>query len=146
MVTTLHHPTTEHSGFWLVQASGELDIGTLPDLERELFQALSISPPPSTPLLVLDLLPVTFLDCAAVRLLHRTRAAVLGRGGWFSLVHAERPTGLLLRRLRLQHLFPAYESVGDAVRAASVPSCGSPPCGGGTGGSAPTMTYERNTG
>ncbi|GAA2063835.1 hypothetical protein GCM10009801_08010 [Streptomyces albiaxialis] len=141
MVTTLHHPTTEHSGFWLVQASGELDIDTLPGLERELFQALGASPPPSTPLLVLDLLPVTFLDCAAVRLLHRTRSAVLGRGGWFSLVHSERPAGLLLRRLHLQHLFPGHASVADAVRAASVPACG-----GGPEGSAPTMAYERNTG
>ncbi|MFI0508987.1 anti-sigma B factor antagonist [Streptomyces canus] len=69
-------------GTTVVEVRGEIDILTAPSLSARL-DALSAGPCPD---LVLDLRPVSFIDCSGLRLLCRTRNRTRARQGRLRLV------------------------------------------------------------
>ncbi|GAB2814099.1 anti-sigma factor antagonist [Streptomyces daliensis] len=130
MTAILHHAGPHHDAYWLVKAAGELDIATLPLLEHDLHAALVR---PAVPRLIIDLRPVTFLDCAGLGLLCRVRGRVRRREGWLRLVYAAPVTVRLFGYAGLTDAFPAHASVDDALQG--IPSAArDADQAGGTGG------------
>ncbi|WP_406288856.1 STAS domain-containing protein [Embleya sp. NBC_00896] len=70
-------------GHWnVVELVGELDCATVFDAEAVLLRL----PMHAGAAVVVDLSEVTFLDCAALHMLSRTRSRVLALGGTFHLI------------------------------------------------------------
>jgi anti-sigma B factor antagonist len=86
----------------ILKLRGEIDIVTAGPLSARI-DALTSGPGPD---LVLDLRPVTFIDCRGLALLCRARTRVRNRGGRLRLV-VENPH--VLRLLRLTGLGGAFE-------------------------------------
>ncbi|AZP15518.1 anti-sigma factor antagonist [Streptomyces aquilus] len=89
-------------GTIVVEVQGEIDLCTGPPLSARL-DALTAGPFPD---LVLDLRPVSFVDCSGLRALCRARNRVLARGGRFRLVTE---SARLLGILRCVDLGDAFE-------------------------------------
>jgi anti-anti-sigma factor len=96
----------------LLGVRGELDIASVPELESALSWVFA---PEGPPLVVLDMLAVTFLDCAIVRPLLHARSTALSRGGALSLVCGPTPVRRLLRQLNLERRLATYDTVAAAL-------------------------------
>ncbi|MFD1659261.1 STAS domain-containing protein [Streptomyces caeni] len=86
----------------VAELRGEIDILTAPPLKARL-DALTAGPHPDV---VLDLRPVTFIDCTGLGLLCRARNRVMARGGRLRLVS---DSASFLRLLRGTGLAGAFE-------------------------------------
>ncbi|MER6035680.1 MULTISPECIES: STAS domain-containing protein [unclassified Streptomyces] len=93
----------EADGATVVALNGEIDLLAVDALARRL-DTLTAGPHPD---LVLDLRPATFIDCAGLGVLCRTRNRTLARRGRLRLV-ADDSTGFL-RMLRLAGLGGVFE-------------------------------------
>ncbi|MEV6945189.1 STAS domain-containing protein [Streptomyces sp. NPDC051172] len=93
-------------GTTVVEMRGEIDMLTATPLLARL-DTLTAGPRPH---LVLDLRPVTFIDCSGLRLLCRARNRVLARQGRLRLVT---DNGRHLRVLRLALLADVFEILPD---------------------------------
>jgi len=104
-------------GTTVVELRGEIDLCTGPPLSARL-DALTAGPFPD---LVLDLRPVSFVDCSGLRALCRARNRVLARGGRFRLV-TESPRLLgILRCVDLGDAFEVLSRLPEGVVSASRP-------------------------
>ncbi|MDT0309782.1 STAS domain-containing protein [Streptomyces sp. DSM 44917] len=101
-------------GTLVAELRGEIDLLTAPAVSEGL-AALARRGPDR---LVVDLRPVTFLDCSGLRPLCRAHALMAGRGGRLSLV-AGSPR--VLRVLRLARALPAFTLHPDLAGALAEP-------------------------
>jgi anti-sigma B factor antagonist len=76
----------------VVEAHGELDLGTVPAVEREVQELRSRG----ARAIVLDLRPLTFIDSSGLRLLLRLDAASRADGFAFSIAAGDGPVRRLL--------------------------------------------------
>lgn len=97
----------------VVELYGEIDILTAPPVSAHL-DVLTAGPRPE---LVLDLRPVTFIDCRGLAVLCRARARVLNRGGRLRLVISGPRIPWLLRRTGLGQAFDVYPGLLEALAA-----------------------------
>ncbi|MFB7334487.1 STAS domain-containing protein [Streptomyces sp. NPDC059766] len=94
---------TRTSGpFTVVEVTGEVDIATA-DLVAEHLTA-AVSPP--LPDVLVDLRPVAFLDCSALRVLCRAEARAVEHGGRLRIVSDDPRVHRLLRAAGLLGRFP----------------------------------------
>jgi anti-sigma B factor antagonist len=89
-----------HGRWHVVELAGELDCSTVCDVDALLHRL----PLRAGGAVVVDLLRVTFLDCAALHLLSRTRTRVLALGGTFHVVCADAWPRKILRLGGLLHI------------------------------------------
>ncbi|AJZ82713.1 STAS domain-containing protein [Streptomyces antimycoticus] len=107
-------------GVTVAEIAGELDIfaaGRIVARFDSLIQA-------RCPDLVLDLRPVTFLDCAGLSLLCRLRNRVLERDGRLRLVIDEPRFVRLLHMVRLDDAFEVLEDLTPAIAGVAGPATG----------------------
>ncbi|MER5796128.1 STAS domain-containing protein [Streptomyces sp. NPDC001980] len=97
-----YHTTRTDHGTTVVTLHGELDLLAIPVLSTVL-DSLTAGAEPD---LVLDLGPVSFIDCSGLSLLCRVRSRVRSRIGRLRLVA---PDGSFLRLLRCTGLVGAFE-------------------------------------
>ncbi|MEV6025767.1 STAS domain-containing protein [Streptomyces sp. NPDC052036] len=95
----------------VVRLSGEIDILAV----RSLGPRLDALTTESRPDLVLDLRPVSFLDCAGLGLLCRVRNRVLARGGRLRLVVDGTRVPRVLRSARLTGVFDVHSDVPENI-------------------------------
>ncbi|AKJ15356.1 hypothetical protein ABB07_36440 [Streptomyces incarnatus] len=91
-------------GATVVSLHGEIDVLTVPALSRRL-DALTTCPQPD---LVLDLRPVTFIDCAGLGALCRARNRTLARRGRLRLVTDSAGFRRILRATGLGDVFEVH--------------------------------------
>ena len=101
-------------GTIVVQVRGEIDILTAPPLAARL-DALSGDPRPD---LVLDLRPLSFIDCSGLRLLCRTRNRTLARQGRLRLVTDSNCFRHILRGAQLAGVFEIHRDLTSALPGA----------------------------
>ncbi|MCZ4508205.1 STAS domain-containing protein [Streptomyces sp. ActVer] len=95
----------------VVRLCGEIDILTAAPLSVRL-DALTAGPSPE---LVLDLRPVTFIDCSGLAALCRARKRTRIRGGRLRLVTGSPSILRLLRLTDLARAFEVYPRLSDAL-------------------------------
>ncbi|MFJ8330183.1 STAS domain-containing protein [Streptomyces sp. NPDC094437] len=95
------HTVRTVDGTTVVTLRGEIDLAAADPLVPRL-DALTSGPQPD---LVIDLRPVSFMDCAGLRVLCRTRNRVLARGGRLRLVTDGKNVVRLLRATGLGRAF-----------------------------------------
>lgn len=105
------HTERVADGTTVVEARGEIDILTAPPLAARL-DALSAGPHPD---LVLDLRPVSFIDCSGLRLLCRTRNRALARQGRLRLVTDSSCFLRILRGVQLAGVFEIHPDLSGAL-------------------------------
>lgn len=98
-------------GTTVVELHGEIDLVTAIPLAEHL-DAVSSGPHPD---LVLDLRPVTFIDCAGLGVLCRTRNRVLARDGRLRLVTGSRRFLWILRAVGLGGVFEVHPDLSRAL-------------------------------
>ncbi|MEK8172547.1 STAS domain-containing protein [Streptomyces sp. M19] len=98
-------------GVTVVEVSGELDIFASARISARLDSLVHSSRPD----LVLDLRPVTFMDCAGLSLLCRMRNRVLEREGRLRVVIVDPRFLRLLRMVRLEGVFEVLDDLAAAV-------------------------------
>ncbi|MGV4981055.1 STAS domain-containing protein [Streptomyces sp. NPDC001709] len=91
-------------GATIVSLHGEIDVLTAPTLSRRL-DALTGGPQPD---LVLDLRPVTFIDCTGLGVLCRTRNRMLARQGRLRLITESAGFRRMLRVTGLGDVFEVH--------------------------------------
>ncbi|MER6573259.1 STAS domain-containing protein [Streptomyces sp. NPDC001093] len=91
-------------GATVVALHGEIDVLTAPALSRRL-DALTTSPRPD---LVLDLRPVTFIDCIGLGVLCRARNRTLARQGRLRLITESAEFRRILRVTGLGDVFEVH--------------------------------------
>ncbi|MCC5477813.1 STAS domain-containing protein [Streptomyces barringtoniae] len=91
-------------GATVVALHGEIDVLTAPALSRRL-DALTTSPQPD---LVLDLRPVTFIDCSGLGVLCRARNRALARQGRLRLITQSAGFRRILRVTGLEDVFEVH--------------------------------------
>ncbi|MFE6285292.1 STAS domain-containing protein [Streptomyces sp. NPDC057877] len=104
-------------GTTVVELSGEIDILAAPHLWTRL-DPLTAGPCPD---LVLDLRPVSFIDCSGLAVLCRTRNRVLDRGGRLRLVISSPRILRILRCTGLGHAFEVTPDLPAHLARARVP-------------------------
>lgn len=97
----------------MVEVRGEIDILTAPPLAARL-DALSAG---SRPDLVLDLRPMSFIDCSGLRLLCRARNRTLDRHGRLRLVSDSCCFLRILRGTQLAGVFEIHPELSAALTA-----------------------------
>jgi anti-sigma B factor antagonist len=97
------------SGTTLVRVTGELDLATVPELER----ALATRPRDTS--LVIDLSECTFVDSSCVRALVGAARDVHEAGGKAAIVATETGVLRVLEITGLDKLASVYHSVDDAL-------------------------------
>ncbi|MFI1183975.1 STAS domain-containing protein [Streptomyces sp. NPDC020799] len=97
-------------GRWgVLRLTGELDIESVPEVERLLVRLLALE----KPVVVMDLREVTFFDCAILGVMCRARTGVLAAGGRFAVL-CTRPWALKVMRLAdLLEVFAPVASLTD---------------------------------
>ena len=105
------------TGVAVVQVCGEVDMHTAPILRAELEDQLD--PPPTV--LVLDLTGVAFLAASGIRVLLEARERAAMTGTPLRLVYATRGVRRVLDVLNLNHLFPPYATLADALASGCEP-------------------------
>lgn len=109
-------------GTTVVVLRGEIDILTAPAVAARL-DALTAGPHPD---LVLDLRPVTFIDCTGVGLLCRARNRAMARDGRLRLVTDSACFLRILRGTYLSGVFEVYghlsEALGSRTDEAALPT------------------------
>ena len=101
------------SGHCLVTLAGEIDLAVVPDLITEFEYAISHL----SPLLVVDVNAVGFIDSSGLGALVRTRRMAQEQGGELALVGASAQMDELLALTKLDELFTLHESLAQAVAA-----------------------------
>ncbi|MBO8187710.1 STAS domain-containing protein [Streptomyces spirodelae] len=96
-------------GVTVVELSGEIDLRTAPPLIA-LLDALTAGPRPD---LVLDLRPVTFLDCSGLRLLCRARNRAVERHGRLRLITESRRFRRIIQHARLTGVFEVHDRLPE---------------------------------
>jgi anti-anti-sigma factor len=97
------------AGGGLVRISGELDLATLPELERVVDGATL------KPRLVVDLTECSFLDSSAVRVLLEAATKAEHAGGHMSLVAPDGGIRRILEIAGIDTLLPVHTTLGEAV-------------------------------
>ncbi|QKV92620.1 STAS domain-containing protein [Streptomyces sp. NA02950] len=105
-------------GVTVAEVAGELDIFAAGRIAARLESLAQVRCPD----LVLDLRPVTFLDCAGLSLMCRLRNRVLEREGRLRLVIDDPRFLRLLRMVRLDDAFEVLEDLTPAVAGAAAPA------------------------
>ncbi|MFF5497332.1 STAS domain-containing protein [Streptomyces aquilus] len=120
-LSTSCHTERLAGGTIVMELRGEIDLCTGPPLSARL-DDLTAGPFPD---LVLDLRPVSFVDCSGLRALCRARNRVLARGGRFRLVTESARLLGILRCVDLGDAFEVLprlpEEVAPAPRPVAVP-------------------------
>lgn len=104
----------------VAEVEGELDVFAAGRIAARLDSLAH----PRCPDLVLDLRPVTFLDCAGLSLLCRVRNRVLERGGRLRLVMVDPRFLRLLRMVRLDDAFEVLDDLAPVIAGAADPVAG----------------------
>jgi anti-sigma B factor antagonist len=107
-------------GVTVAEVAGELDIFAAARISARLDSLAQARCPD----LVLDLRPVTFLDCAGLSLLCRLRNRVLARDGRLRLVIDDPRFLRLLRMVRLDDAFEVLDDLAPVVVGAADPVAG----------------------
>ncbi|MBD3007462.1 STAS domain-containing protein [Streptomyces sp. 5-10] len=107
-------------GVTVAEIAGELDIFAVGRIVARLDSLVQARCPD----LILDLRPVTFLDCAGLSLLCRLRNRVLERDGRLRLVISDPRFLRLLRMVRLDDAFEVLEDLTPAIAGAAGPGAG----------------------
>lgn len=108
-----HARTYRIGGITVVELSGEIDLGSAPQVDPHL-TAVTLRPTP--PLVVLDLNQLEFIDCYGLSLLVRARRRLVDRGGRLRMACDHPPTRKLLAMTGLDGLFHPLRSLDDALR------------------------------
>ncbi|MEV5432380.1 STAS domain-containing protein [Streptomyces sp. NPDC052701] len=116
------HTERTVGGTTVLALHGEIDILTEPAL-RARFDALTAAPGPD---LVVDLRPVSFIDCAGLRVLCRARNRAEARHGRLRLVTDSAGFRRLLRLTGLADAFELYPRLADALDRAGTATGGTP--------------------
>jgi len=111
-----HHTERTDGGTTVVELRGEVDLLTAPLISARL-DMLTAGPHPD---LVLDLRPVTFIDCAGLGVLCRARNRALARHGRLSLVTECTQLLRLLRHAGLADVFDVRPDLPAAPAPAPV--------------------------
>ncbi|WP_189940793.1 STAS domain-containing protein [Streptomyces aurantiogriseus] len=106
-----HHTERVVGGTTIVELRGEIDILTAPQISARL-DILTAGPPRD---LVLDLRPVSFIDCAGLSLLCRARNRVLAQHGRLRLVNDSTSFLRILRCAGLAGVFELYSRLPEAL-------------------------------
>ncbi|HEY3281522.1 MAG TPA: STAS domain-containing protein [Armatimonadota bacterium] len=108
---------TDLQGVPLLEVSGEVDLGTLPQLQRALERALSRNGNQ----LILDLRKVSFIDSSGVGALISAKKALLSRRGELHLIcgddHVRRKLGIM----RLANILRLHSTPEEAYKDISSP-------------------------
>ncbi|WP_448332740.1 STAS domain-containing protein [Streptomyces sp. DSM 41534] len=107
-------------GVTVAEIAGELDIFAAGRIVARLDSLVQARCPD----LMLDLRPVTFLDCAGLSLLCRLRNRVLERDGRLRLVIDDPRFVRLLRMVRLEDAFEVLEDLTPAIAGVADPVAG----------------------
>ncbi|MDT3399384.1 STAS domain-containing protein [Streptomyces sp. B1866] len=99
----------------LVEVHGEIDLSTAPELTA----ALDAATARARPDVVVDLRPVTFLDCSGLSALCRARHRALDRGGRLRLVLDDPYRLRILRLAGLGGVFETHPDLAGALRPAA---------------------------
>ena len=99
-----------NSGF-VVSVSGEVDLHTAPEMERELVEVLQLGGNS----VVVDLAEVGFIDSTVLGLLLRYKPRFRSRGGDLVLVSDDRRILRTLEITGLDRVFRIEQRLGDAV-------------------------------
>jgi anti-sigma B factor antagonist len=102
-------------GTTVVELRGEIDIRTAPPLAARL-DALTTGPCPD---LVLDLRPLSFIDCSGLGVLCRARNRILARHGKLRLVADDSRFLRVLRCVQLAGVFEIHPDLASALPSAS---------------------------
>jgi anti-anti-sigma factor len=107
---TVHQPP--HAT--VARVEGDLDLISLPQVERELRAAATAST--SQSLLAVDVTGVTYLNSAAIRLLYDLAEDLRSRRRQLRLVmSSDAPLRALFRRLRFDTVIPVHDTVDEAI-------------------------------
>ncbi|WP_327350537.1 STAS domain-containing protein [Streptomyces sp. NBC_01304] len=110
--------TYRHLGHTVLELHGEIDIAAVLEIRPHLAAATAAP----RPLIVIDLTPAVFFDCAGVGLLCCARQRIHDRGGTLVLVCPHQFTLRILRAVRLYRVFHPVPTLGEAL--AEPPACG----------------------
>ncbi len=99
-------------GITVVELSGEIDLGSVAEVDPHLIAA-ALRPAPA--LVVLDLGRLEFIDCYGLSLLVRTRRRLVERGGRLLMACDHPPTRKLLAMTGLDALFRPHGCLADAL-------------------------------
>lgn len=105
-------------GVVVVDISGELDIGTAPQVEDRLAHLSATGHHH----LVLDTARLSFCDAAGIRVMIRARMRADERGGWLRLAAASARLRWLLDILALGTYLPTYDTVVHAIAGTNMPA------------------------
>ncbi|MDX3387221.1 STAS domain-containing protein [Streptomyces niveiscabiei] len=103
-------------GRTVVELRGEVDIAAAVHIAPELDAATR----GRTPVVVIDLAPVEFMDCYGLGLLCRARRRVEERGGHLTLVCPHPMILTMLRSVQLRHVFALAATLDDALDGPAV--------------------------
>ena len=98
-------------GVHVVSVTGEVDLGTAPELER----ALRALPEDGVGSVIVDLTGCGFIDSTGLKLLTRTQRRFDRSGGRVGVVSTNRSVLRVLRVTRLDELFAIYPSRAAAL-------------------------------
>lgn len=101
----------------MIEIHGDVDVSTAAEIQAHTDAASA----PRGARLIVDLRPVTFLDCATLNLLCRARHRVLRRDGRMALVCAHPWHLRILDTVGLTKLFEPFATVQDALSAHGPP-------------------------
>jgi anti-sigma B factor antagonist len=101
----------------LARVEGDLDLVSLPSIERELRVAATDSE--AQDLLAVDMSDVTYLNSAAIRLLYDLAEDLRARRRQLRLVMSSTaPLRALFRRLRFDTVIPVHDTIDEAIAEA----------------------------
>jgi anti-sigma B factor antagonist len=102
---------TVADGVILVEAIGELDVATAPDLDHRLAELAARG----HARIVLDLGELRFCDAHGISVFVRARTRARTAQGWFRLMAAGDQMRKILQIVRLAAAFPVYDSLEAAT-------------------------------
>ncbi|WP_189787201.1 STAS domain-containing protein [Streptomyces capitiformicae] len=109
--SSTYRTTRAADGSTVVTLCGELDLLVVPALSAALDALTAVSRPD----LVLDLRPVSFIDCSGLGVLCRAHRRIRSRHGRLRLVTSDRAFRRLLRCTRLSGVFEVYPGLAEAL-------------------------------
>jgi anti-sigma B factor antagonist len=105
-----------HAGAVMVTASGELDLDTVPDLERHVVAAVgAATASTSAAVVVVDLTPVTYLDSTGLNMLVRCHELACRHGVLFRVAASDRRVLRPILATNLEGVLELYRTVAEAL-------------------------------